>query len=92
MTRTTIKTGALRARGVFSTPAAAIACAVSYARSSDTGPLAPGAIERHRRSIGTPEQRRELLRWLQLSLIAMAITGATALVAGLLTAFVLGAP
>lgn len=50
--------------------------------------FAPGAIERHTRPLlGTPAQRRELLRWLQLALIAMALTSATALVAGLVSAF-----
>ena len=53
-------------------------------------PYAPGAIERHRRQIGTPAQRRELLRWLQLALLAMAITGGTALVAGLLAGWIFG--
>lgn len=53
-------------------------------------PFAPGAIERHRRPIRTPEQRRELVRWLQLAAIAMAVTGATALVAGLLSGWIFG--
>ena len=45
-------------------------------------PLAPGAITRHTRRIGTPAQRRELVRWLQLALVAMVLTGCTALGAG----------
>ena len=53
-------------------------------------PYAPGAIERHTRPLFTPAMRRELLRWLQLALLAMAITGGTALVAGLLAVWVFG--
>jgi hypothetical protein len=45
-------------------------------------PFAPGAITRHTRRIGTPAQRRELVRWLQLALVAMALVGGTALAAG----------
>jgi hypothetical protein len=35
----------------------------------------------------TPRQRRELVRWLQFALIAMAVTGATAILAGMLASF-----
>ena len=35
--------------------------------------------------LGTPTQRRELLHWLQLALVAIATTSGTAFVAGLLT-------
>lgn len=52
--------------------------------------FAPGAIERHRRPLGTPAQRRELVRWLQLALLSMALTGGTALVAGLLAGWFFG--
>lgn len=45
-------------------------------------PFAPGAITRHVRRIGTPAQRRELVRWMQLAVIAMALVGCTALTAG----------
>ena len=54
--------------------------------------FAPGAVERHRRPIGTPAQRRELLRWLQMALIAMTATGGTALIAGVLSALLFGTP
>ena len=53
-------------------------------------PFAPGAIERYPRQIGTPAQRRELVRWLQLAAIAMAVTGGTGLVAGLLAGWIFG--
>ena len=53
-------------------------------------PFAPGAIERYPRQIGTPAQRRELVRWLQLAAIAMAATGGTGLVAGLLAGWIFG--
>jgi hypothetical protein len=53
-------------------------------------PFAPGAIERHTRKIGTPAQRRELVRWLQLALVAMAVTGCTALGAGWVARFFFG--
>jgi hypothetical protein len=52
--------------------------------------FAPGAIERHTRKIGTPAQRRELVRWLQLALVAMALVGCTALSAGFLARLVFG--
>ena len=35
----------------------------------------------------TPRQRRELVRWLQFALIAVAVTGATAILAGMLASF-----
>lgn len=35
----------------------------------------------------TPAQRRELVRWLQFALIALAVTGATAILAGMLASF-----
>lgn len=54
-------------------------------------PFAPGAIERHTRRIGTPAQRRELVRWMQLAVIAMALVGGTALVSGLLARLYFGA-
>lgn len=54
-------------------------------------PVAPGAIERHVRRIGTPAQRRELVRWLQLALVAMALVGGAALVSGLLARLYFGA-
>jgi hypothetical protein len=54
-------------------------------------PFAPGAIERHTRKIGTPAQRRELVRWLQLALVAMALVGCTALGAGWFARFFFGA-
>lgn len=53
-------------------------------------PFAPGAIERHTRPIGTPAQRRELLHWLKLAAIAMAVTGGTGLAAGLLAGWMFG--
>lgn len=53
-------------------------------------PFAPGAIERHTRQLGTPAQRRELLRWLQLAVLAMALTGTTALLAGLVAGWFFG--
>ena len=53
-------------------------------------PFAPGAIKRYTRPIGTPAQRRELVRWLQLAVLAMAVTGTTALVAGLLAGWFFG--
>ena len=53
--------------------------------------FAPGAITRHVRKIGTPAQRRELVRWLQLALVAMALTGCTALAAGWVARFFFGA-
>jgi hypothetical protein len=45
--------------------------------------FAPGAIEHHKRTLGTPAQRRELVRWLKLSGLCFACTGAVAFVAGL---------
>lgn len=54
-------------------------------------PFAPGAITRHTRRIGTPAQRRELVRWLQLALVAMALVGGTALVSGMLARLYFGA-
>ena len=53
-------------------------------------PFAPGAITRHTRRIGTQAQRRELARWLQLALVAMALTGCTALGAGFLARLAFG--
>jgi len=47
--------------------------------------FAPGAIEHYRRPLGTPAQRRELLRWLKLSALLLATTGALAFVAGLVS-------
>lgn len=52
--------------------------------------FAPGTIERHRRPLCTSAQRRELVRWLWLALLAMALTGGTALVAGLLSGWMFG--
>lgn len=52
--------------------------------------FAPGVIERHRRQIGTPAKRRELVRWLQLAAVAMALTGGTGLVAGLVSGWIFG--
>ncbi len=54
-------------------------------------PFAPGAIERHTRRIGTPAQRRELTRWMQLAVVAMALVGCTALGAGFLARLFFGA-
>jgi len=53
--------------------------------------FAPGAIERHTRRIGTPAQRRELVRWLQLAVVAMVLAGCTALGAGWVARFFFGA-
>lgn len=50
--------------------------------------FAPGAIERHRRPLGTPAQRRELVRWLKLSLLCFVCTGALAFLAGLVNGWV----
>ena len=54
-------------------------------------PFAPGAITRHVRRIGTPAQRRELVRWMQLAVIAVALVGCTALGAGFLARLFFGA-
>lgn len=52
-------------------------------------PFAPGAITRHTRRWlpGTTAQRRELVAWLWLAVLAMILIGGTALVAGLLAGF-----
>ena len=47
-------------------------------------PFAPGAIEHHRRPLGTPAQRRELVRWLKLSALVVSASGLVGFVAGVL--------
>jgi hypothetical protein len=46
-------------------------------------PYAPGTIEHHTRSLGTPAQRRELALWLKRSLAFAAVCALLALVAGM---------
>lgn len=46
-------------------------------------PFAPGVIERHRRQLGTPAQRRELKRWLLALLVLCVLLGTLGLAAGL---------
>lgn len=41
-------------------------------------PFAPGAITRHTRRIGTPAQRRELVKWIYVA----GVMGALALILG----------
>jgi hypothetical protein len=53
-------------------------------------PFAPNTITRHTSRIGAPAQRRELVRWLQLALVAVALTGCTALGAGFLARLFFG--
>jgi len=47
-------------------------------------PFAPGAIEHHRRTFGSPAQRRELVRWLKLSALVVSASGLVGFVAGVL--------
>lgn len=47
-------------------------------------PYAPGTIEHHRRPLGTPAQRRELVRWLKLSALVVSASGLVGFVAGVL--------
>lgn len=54
-------------------------------------PFAPGVITRHKRMAAlaaTPAQRRELVRWLKLSLLCFVCTGALAFLAGLVSGWV----
>jgi hypothetical protein len=51
-------------------------------QNSTANPFAPGAIERHTRPMGTPAQRRELVRWLKLSALCMAASVVAGLLAG----------
>ena len=53
-------------------------------QNSTAHPFAPGAIEHHRRPLGTPAQRRELVLWLKRSLAFAAACALLALVAGAL--------
>lgn len=78
MNRARISSGNVRAGGVFASPQQAIACAVSYARGTELGQLAPGVITRPKVRIGTDAQRRELAKWLY----AAGVMGALALVLG----------
>jgi hypothetical protein len=45
--------------------------------------FAPGAIEHHKRVLGTPAQRRELVRWVRLAVLCIVCTGGLAFGAGL---------
>jgi len=45
-------------------------------------PFAPGTVTRHTRPMGTPAQRRELVRWLKLSALCMAASVFAGLLAG----------
>lgn len=91
MNRSRISSGNVKANGVFASGHAAIMCAVSYAKRTELGMLAPGVITRPKRRIGTPAQRRELVRWLQLAVVAMALVGGTALVSWMLARLYFGA-
>lgn len=47
--------------------------------------FAPGAIERHKASLlGTPQQRRELVRWVKGGALWIACSGVAALAAGVI--------
>jgi hypothetical protein len=53
-------------------------------QNSTAHPFAPGTVTRHTRPMGTPAQRRELVRWLKRSLAFAASVALLALVAGTL--------